>query len=158
LCKAPRAATPRPTRGWRTPSILVIVIQKFTPHSVAVARLVWSGRSAQRGDFPCFEKQSSLLPSPPRLAEQSLLPRLMPPRGGVAVEVDMVVAEVVVMVVAGVAVMVVVSAVVTVAASPVDMVVLVVAASAAVGLGVVDSEVVQSALSAAGAVVSAQPR
>jgi hypothetical protein len=120
--------------------------------------LVLSGRSAQRGDFPCFEKQSSLLPSPPRLAEQSLLPRLMPPRGVAAVEVDMAAAVEVVMAAAEVVVMVVVSAVVTVAGSPVDMVVLAVAASVAVGLGVVDSEVVQSALSAAGAVVSAQLR
>jgi hypothetical protein len=120
--------------------------------------LVLSGRSFQRGDFPCFEKQSSLLPSPPQSAEQSLLPQLMPRLVAAAAEVDMAAAGVVVMVVAGVVVMVVGSAVVTVAASAVDTVVLAVAASVAAGLGVVDSEVVRSAVSAAGVDVSAQLR
>jgi hypothetical protein len=91
--------------------------------------LALSGSSFQRGDFPCFEKPSSLLPFLPRLVEQSLLPRLMLPRVEVAVGADMAVAVagvdmavaaagVVVTVVAGSAVVTVVagSAVVTVVA------------------------------------------
>jgi hypothetical protein len=127
-----------------------------------------SGRSFQRGDFPCFEKQSSLLPSPPRLVEQSLLPRLMLPRVEVAAVgvdmaaagVDMAAAGVVVTVVAGlVGDTVAGSPVDTVAGSGVDTLVASgVAASVAVGLGVEAFVVARLAVSVAGSVVSAEQR
>jgi hypothetical protein len=149
-------------RGCRaTPcnSLSVKVIQAFRRYSFGVTKFALSGRSFQRGDFPCFEKQSSLLPSPPRLVEQSLLPRLMLPRVEVAaVGVDMAAAGVVVTVVADlVGDTVAGSPVDTVAGSVVDtLVASAVAASVAVGLGVEAFVVARLAVSAAGLVVSAE--
>jgi hypothetical protein len=138
--------------------------------------LALSGSSFQRGDFPCFEKPSSLLPFLPRLVEQSLLPRLMLPRVEVAaVGVDMAVAVagvdmavavagVVVTVVAGAAVVTVVadSGVDMLAELAVGTLVALVAgmlvALVAVGLGVAVSVVARLAVSAAGWVVCAEPR
>jgi hypothetical protein len=101
--------------------------------------LALSGSSFQQGDFPCFEKPSSLLPFLPRLVEQSLLPRLMLPRVEVAaVGVDML-AEL---------------AVGTLVALVAGMLV----ALVAVGLGVAVSVVARLAVSAAGWVVCAEPR
>jgi hypothetical protein len=115
--------------------------------------LALSGSSFQQGDFPCFEKPSSLLPFLPRLVEQSFLPRLMLPRVGVAaVGVGMAVAVGVGMAVAGVVVTVVAgSAVVTVVAD--SAAVTVVADSAAVTV-VADSGVDMLAGLAVGALVA----
>src|SRR6476620_4118440 len=130
--------------------LLAIVMLTFSRCSVAATRLFLSGRSFQRGNFPCFEKQSSLLPSPPRSVEQSPLLRLMPLHAGVAAvavatEGAVVVTEEVV-VTEGVG-----SPVVMLAGSAA-------AGSVAAGLAVAVSAVVQSVASAAGLAVSVQLR
>src|SRR6478752_8839711 len=124
--------------------LLAIVMLTFSRCSVAATRLFLSGRSFQRGDFPCFEKQSSLLPSPPRSVEHSPLLRLMPLHAGVAAVAVATEEEVVVTEGVG-------SPVVMLAGSAA-------AGSVAAGLVVAVSAVVQSVASAAGLAVSVQLR
>ena len=161
---APKAATSLGTTGLSGPgansgyAFIFKVIQTFSPYRVGSV-----GEFVQQGDFPCFEKPSSLLPFLPRLVEQSFLPRLMLPRVGVAaVGVDMAVAGVVVTVVAGSAVVTVVadSGVDMLAGLAVGALVALVAGTllALVGLGVGASVVARLAVLAAGWVVCAEPR
>ena len=154
---APKAATSLGTTGLSGPgansgyAFIFKVIQTFSPYRVGSV-----GEFVQQGDFPCFEKPSSLLPFLPRLVEQSFLPRSMLPRVGVAaVGVDRAVAGVVVTVVAD-------SGVDMLAGLAVGALVALVAgtllALVAVGLGVAASVVARLAVLAAGWVVCAEPR
>ena len=122
------------------------VIRTFSPRSDAAARVGSVGEVRPERKLPCFEKQSSLLPSPPSSVRESRLSRSMLSLVVVAAGVDTAAG---VAAMAAVAAMVVGSAVVTAEASPVDTAVLAAADFAAVGLRAVGSEVVQSAHPAA---------